>query len=1354
MKIIPAAWKRYAFYLGLTLIFLWTASLKWEEKVPGFQAPVSPESASLQNTDNKQASSPHELKQQVPKATNLLWSEASITKVLDSDLQLLPDGTGWIETSVIETNNRIKWVRIENLHKWDNYSQEYALVNHKPSVANQLLIKLEHENDLGRILLDNKLHSAKRLTQSGWFRVELTNFKTVAALPTVLKNIRRDSEFAIIAEPDYLIRQANTVPNDPLYEQQWHLNANQGINAPAGWDIKKEAPDVIVAVIDSGIRATHEDLKNNLWVNSGEIFDGLDNDKNGFIDDIYGIDTIENSGNPADPSGHGTLVSGVIAADGNNSVGVAGATWNSRIMALRFMDENGLGTTADAIECLQYAVSKGAHIINMSWGGHGRSQALEDLLNECNDNGILCVASAGNSGVNIDANPTYPGAFALPNLITVAASDELLELANFSNWGPNKVHIAAPGRNIRTTTSEGDTTYGTFTGTSAAAPIVSGIAALAIAQFGEETPDRLKERLLQSSKLNNTLDASIVTGGNADLYRLLTEQNNRPSNDNFADALALTPFKNTVQSSLNFGSFELAEPNPQQVDNPKSLWFSFKAEHSSGAGIQVSARSFLPILNVYSGGVDIESLVLEGTSKRINTLADLRFATQAAQTYYLQLIGPSSAGSFDISLLVTPPNDDFHNATILRGDLFSAEGNNLNATSQIDEPQWDSRAKGQSLWWQYTPTRSGNFYLTTTGSETDTLLAVFKGPQLTKIHLLGSNDDQTPGFFTSGLSFDVSSGESYYFLVDSAYEPGGKILLSGQFQSTPRFITSPKDTTTSLGSEVTLSGLATGPKPLSYQWKKDSKNLPFANAPELKINPVVQANLGSYQLEVTSPGGSIISKAITLSLSGKPLRILLQPESIAIAPGETSVLRVLAEGNPPLSYQWFKDFTPITGATSNSLLVDSVTRGSGLYFVEIIDSNGSIRSAVAEVSVTDSMQPLGSVRSSVRVHDYIGALIYYKGVFIAGGADGRWQIMNPSGQWIPQRPIIGDSSLNAIVKFVEGNGLLIAIFQSGALAVTSDLENWTIVPAQQGGLGFISMVSKNGVFLRTDGADKVLRSVDGLNWEIVLDFSLGTGLPGLRLRDIAEANGYFAALEVSKEKLIFHRSSDGINWESSEGPGIPGSPYAYSLVGGPYFYVNPEQEHGRNGYYSSDGNLWTMNTEPPALISVTEAMTQFFATSREGNILRSNDGIQWTSVWSTGYRENPSVLSMAYGDGSFLVGPVDGTLFKFKTFDEIFLPDFRGGIGGDNIQYLDNQFVGVNNGWIHHSKSGASWENIPFENDFTGRNTQGIAFGNGIYTLGYASGATLDCADKFESENFNRYPEKKPGYQRKQFSHP
>lgn len=320
-------------------------------------------------------------------------------------------------------------------------------------------------------------------------------------------------EDVLYAEPNY-IYFPSVIPDDSQFSSQWGLNklSDDDINGPEAWDITTGSDTIVIGVIDTGVDYTHPDLVDNMWVNPGEIpGNGIDDDNNGWIDDIHGIDTFNDDGDPMDDDNHGTHVAGIIAAKSNNGLGIAGTSWNTKIIACKFMNPDG-GNTLDAVRCLDYfrdLKARGVNIVatNNSWGGDWNSTTLRDAIAEQQDSNILFIASANNDGRDIDQVPSYPASYDLPNLVAVAAYDSNGRLAGFSNYGRKTVALGAPGASILSTLRGGS--YGFFDGTSMAAPYVSGAVALLAAQ--DDTRDWRQLRNLVISSGKDSSDMSPVT---------------------------------------------------------------------------------------------------------------------------------------------------------------------------------------------------------------------------------------------------------------------------------------------------------------------------------------------------------------------------------------------------------------------------------------------------------------------------------------------------------------------------------------------------------------------------------------------------------------------------------------------------------------------------------------------------------------------------------------------------------------------------------------------------------------------------------------------------------------------------
>ena len=338
----------------------------------------------------------------------------------------------------------------------------------------------------------------------------------------------------LYAEPDYQVKALSAgqiIPNDPRFAELWGLNntgqsggtSNADINAPEAWNISTNGTNVIVAVIDTGIDYTHPDLAANMWVNAAEAngLPGVDDDGNGYIDDIYGYDFVNNDGNPMDDHYHGTHCAGTIGAVGNNGVGVTGVCWNAKIMALKFLDSSGSGYDSDAIECIHYAILMGAKVLSNSWGGGGYSQALKDAIDAAGNANILFIAAAGNSNSNNDTSPFYPASYTSANIIAVLATDRYDNMSGFSSYGLTSVDIGAPGSDILSCQPGGNYQY--LSGTSMATPHVSGAAALVWSSSPSTPYQEVKDLLIQTADKIPAMAGRCVSQGRLNLYNALNE---------------------------------------------------------------------------------------------------------------------------------------------------------------------------------------------------------------------------------------------------------------------------------------------------------------------------------------------------------------------------------------------------------------------------------------------------------------------------------------------------------------------------------------------------------------------------------------------------------------------------------------------------------------------------------------------------------------------------------------------------------------------------------------------------------------------------------------------------------------
>jgi len=395
-------------------------------------------------------------------------------------------------------------------------------------VEGEILVKFRPNTDPAVERSVARKHGAsvvERLHDLGWARVKLpTGKRKDAAIAEFLA-----SNGVEAAQPNFYYR-LHLAPNDPSFGSLWGM---EKISAPMAWEIETGSEAVVIANIDTGTKLDHEDLAANLWTNQGEVpNNGLDDDNNGFVDDYYGYDFFFNDPDPSDQHNHGTHTAGTLGAVGNNGLGVVGVNWNVKIMSIKIYNASGFGTTSamlmNAYNYVRMMKLRGVNIrvTNNSYGGCdeacGYDQATKDAIDALGDAGVLQVFSAGNEGGNSDVQPMYPAAYDSPSIISVANSTSSDTRNTSSNFGPTSVDLAAPGTSILSTLMSASN-YGSFTGTSMAAPHVAGAAALLAAHRPELSAASLKATLLNTVDQMPAWNGIVRSGGRLNVARALQE---------------------------------------------------------------------------------------------------------------------------------------------------------------------------------------------------------------------------------------------------------------------------------------------------------------------------------------------------------------------------------------------------------------------------------------------------------------------------------------------------------------------------------------------------------------------------------------------------------------------------------------------------------------------------------------------------------------------------------------------------------------------------------------------------------------------------------------------------------------
>ncbi|MFA6289349.1 MAG: S8 family serine peptidase [Opitutaceae bacterium] len=447
-------------------------------------------------------------------------------------------------TRIVKTSHfKYPMLRIEETVRPAAGTEPEQVLSQKAVVADHIVVKMNPEAteaELKALVAGYGGKIRKKMYTPGVYLVELKEC-TIPELPAALAVFNDKKATVAYAAPDGIAYALETVPNDPEFPRLWGMRntgqnsgvAGADIKATSAWDISTGSQDIVVGVIDTGVDYTHPDLAANIWVNPGETgFDaqgrdkatnGIDDDGNGFVDDVHGYDFANDDGDPMDDHYHGTHCAGTIGGVGNNGAGVAGVNWTVKIAAGKFLSGTGSGTNSDGADAIHYMTVIGVRLTSNSWGGgpwdgtmDPELQLLQDAIAEAGRANILFVAAAANSATS---KYFIPAAFTNANILSVAATDNKDALAVFSNYGADWVDIGAPGVGIVSCDSGGG--YRSLSGTSMATPHVAGAAALLLSIAPQMSCDAVKTILMNTSDPLPSLDGLTVTGARLNVYRAL-----------------------------------------------------------------------------------------------------------------------------------------------------------------------------------------------------------------------------------------------------------------------------------------------------------------------------------------------------------------------------------------------------------------------------------------------------------------------------------------------------------------------------------------------------------------------------------------------------------------------------------------------------------------------------------------------------------------------------------------------------------------------------------------------------------------------------------------------------------------
>ena len=789
-------------------------------------------------------------------------------------------------------------------------------------VANQIVVSSREPIDSGDLQVT--------LAATDWRLKEITDNRLTVTLEsdrieleTVSDGIEMiasqiDLSSGMFVEPNRIFKLSATNPDDPIYSKDllWGMNSaeDNDIDAPEGWDTATDASNIIVAIVDTGIRHTHEDLADNMWRNPGEIKgNGLDDDNNGYVDDYHGVNTIDSSLTWEDDNGHGTHVAGIVGASGNNGIGITGVAWKVQLMAVKAGNASGSLTLVDSIEAIDYAIDNGAHIINASWGGRGKSESLELAIERAFVAKVFFVASAGNESSNIDEVPFFPSGSPFPNVVTVASSDKEGNQSVFSNYGINKVDVIAPGSAILSCWYESDDSYALLDGTSMAAPCVSGILALNLSLYPNDDIPTHVDRLVFSSKSS---DAFARTARSQGLV-------------NLANSLAM----DTVLY-------------PPTIQSHSELDLYVKPEGSASMSVVAESRTEM------SFEWEFEGVLLPG---EITPELNLENLTESSEGEY-RFIARNQDGIATISF----------NLNVLTADSTLSEGLDLDSGGIVftrNEDLWDFVEDPESRDGDHIEGRKASAY------EESSVEAVIRGPG--ELRFLWKMKDVSrltyhPILYVDGypISLVASVGEwkveEVSLAEDKDYELKWSLWNSGEVgqgegrlvvdylkvfpvgEPPPIIYKQPDDVLAKPFDVVQFHIWASGTN-LTFEWYSEGVLLESDDRWGYRIDNANTEDEGDYYVTVSNAFGSDTSRMARLEVdeAQTPAFFIERSKDYKGVVGNDLDITLEHGGSPTMTYKWSKDGVELPGETGPVLSFRPLAKAhSGLYKVVIENAFG------------------------------------------------------------------------------------------------------------------------------------------------------------------------------------------------------------------------------------------------------------------------------------------------------------------------------------------------------------------------------------------------------------------------------
>ncbi|MEX1230625.1 MAG: S8 family serine peptidase [Planctomycetaceae bacterium] len=880
----------------------------------------------------------------------------------------------------------------------------------------------------------------------------------------------RDSTYVMQAEPDYqLTLDAVPLPTDTFWTDMWGLNntgQNGGtfdadIDAFEAWQTTTGNRSIIVAVIDSGIDYTHPDLAANIWINADEIAgNGVDDDGNGYIDDIRGYDFANNDADPMDDNGHGSHVAGTIGAIGNNWRGIAGVAWNVTLMPLKFLDAQGSGFVSDAVRAIDYAVANGAQISNNSWSGGGYSTALFQAISRAKDAGHLFVAAAGNNGVLVESSPSFPAALDLDNILSVAATDRNDQMASFSNYSQSAVDLAAPGVSIVSTFRGGG--YAIGSGTSMAAPHVAGVAALVWGLHPEWNYEQVLEQVMGTVDPLSSLEGLTSSGGRLNAARAVGAPVFAADDHGNRDTVA-TLLTSNVETAGRIENSDDQDWFRLSVQAGEVIEFSMQAVTLDSVRLRLYDRTGGSHLGTFSTPV--------GTAGKWNWTAD------RTGTIYVQITSPDNLGSYRLqagSQNLPPVLDDrtftvaenSPNATVIatlaandpngsNGLKYTIVSGNASNAFSLDQISGVLRVNNSARFdYETRPSFQLNVAVTDAGGLTDNatitvqLTNVNEAPVLndTVFYLLGNTPAGTKIGQLRGIDPDAGSHLTYS-LVDNA----GTSALASQFSIDPN--------TGWVTVNSSLAGLYAASSDMVFTVKV-TDNTGLSDSATVQITPMVSRQGSTLTLRGSDADEKFLIRFfegdLLVTCNGISDRVVLngQPTVVMLDAGggadELTIQGTAADESAVLRGKTVDWTGPQVRLLGDGIELITLKSGGGTDRAELYDSPGND----AYVGTPDSALWVGSDFK----HQVLG---FYRVAVFADQGDDRARFYDSSGDetfvGYPQYAVMtGNTFYQAVSGFERVSAYMTTGYDRAKLYDSAGSDQLTMDPAyvQMNGPGY------------------------------------------------------------------------------------------------------------------------------------------------------------------------------------------------------------------------------------------------------------------------------------------------------------